>query len=150
MVRNVVESDLASWKAIAKEVEDLFGPMVETEGFEDAIKQCIAEENAFGIEDGDGSIAGIIAVDRGKNEIIWLAVRKGCRGNNYGGQLLEKALAELNKDRPIFVQTFASTVDEGASARRLYLKYGFSDEKSVGKNPAGLDTVMMVRETLGT
>jgi hypothetical protein len=37
-------------------------------------------------------------------------------------------------------------VAEGLSARRLYLKNGFVDLNPAGKNPAGIETAIMVRK----
>jgi len=46
----------------------------------------------------------------------------------------------------IFVQTFAPVLEAGKPARHIYEKCGFADLKEAGKNPAGLDTVIMVRK----
>jgi hypothetical protein len=32
------------------------------------------------------------------------------------------------------------------AARKIYMKFGFKDNKDGGKNPAGIDTVIMKRE----
>ncbi len=93
-----------------------------------------------------GIIAGIIALDRVMNEIVWLAVGKHYRGHQYGNQLVKKAIDELQKNGPIFVRTFASGIREGQSARKIYEKFGFTDYKTEDKNPAGFETVVMIRE----
>jgi hypothetical protein len=39
-------------------------------------------------------------------------------------------------------------VKAGEAARKIYLKFGFRDYKDGGKNPAGIDTVIMKCEPL--
>ena len=58
----------------------------------------------------------------------------------------EKVIGELDSCRDMIVQTFAPGVPEGEAARRLYMKYGFADRRDGGLNPAGIPTVIMVRE----
>lgn len=60
--------------------------------------------------------------------------------------MLEKVIVELDPGREMTVQTFAPGVPEGEAARRLYMKYGFADREDGGLNPAGIRTVIMVRE----
>ncbi|MDP4282212.1 MAG: GNAT family N-acetyltransferase [Bacteroidota bacterium] len=146
MIRLLTTYDFKAWLKIAGEVEPLFGPMVHSKGFHFGIRQCIRKHNAFGIEDETNEIAGIIAIDRKKNEILWLAVREKSRGKKYGETLLRKAIEELDNKKEIIVQTFAEGVKGGTIARILYEKNGFTDQISMGKNPAGLETVRMVRK----
>jgi len=146
MIRPLSQNDYDSWIELAAEVEPLFGPMTGLTEFQDGIRQCINNESAFGIEAETGDIAGIIAIDRDQNEIAWLAVGKKYRGNNFGEKLVKKASGELENKGDICVQTFSDTVKEGGSARRIYERNGFTDLKDSGKNPAGIDTVIMVRK----
>jgi len=108
--------------------------------------QCIQNKNAFGVENEKGKLAGIIAIDREKNQILWLAVFKKYRGNNYGDKLVKKAIEELECNESISVQTFSDKVKEGRNARNVYEKNGFAYFKNAGKNPAGIDTIIMVRK----
>jgi len=43
----------------------------------------------------------------------------------------------------IRVQTFDETVALGKPARKLYIDFGFTDDKKGGLNPAGIPTVIM-------
>jgi GNAT superfamily N-acetyltransferase len=131
---------------LASEVEPLFGPMVDSEEFSFGIKECIRNRLAYGIENENCELAGIIAIDRGKNEILWLVVGMKFRGKGYGYQLVQKAVEELEDNGDIYVQTFSENIDEGKSARMIYKRNGFTDLKEAGKNPAGIDTVIMVRK----
>jgi ribosomal protein S18 acetylase RimI-like enzyme len=146
MIRALTLQDFDKWLDISREVEPLFGPMANSEEFRNGIKNCIENHNAFGIENEGENLAGIIALDRDNNEISWLAVGKNYRGNNYGEKLIQKAIDELSDNGDIFVQTFSEKVTEGRSARIIYERNGFRDFKESGKNPANIDTVIMVRK----
>jgi N-acetylglutamate synthase-like GNAT family acetyltransferase len=91
MIRLLNPQDYDTWMELAKEVEPLFGPMTNSMAFQEGIKHCIQNNNAFGIENDKGDLAGIIALDKEKNEILWLAVRKKYRGNKYGDKLVKKS-----------------------------------------------------------
>jgi len=142
MIRFVNKQDIPQWLEFAKEVEDLFGKMAGLAEFETAINECIANSSALCVTH-DNDAAGIVAINKEKNEIEWLAVKKEYRGNGYGYQLVEAAINHLDTERPIYVQTFSSHVESGKPARKLYLDFGFKDYKHGGENPAGLDTTIM-------
>ena len=143
MLRILRIDDYTTWLEIAKTVEPLFGPMVNSPDFQNGIRHSIETGNSYGIEHSDGALAGIIAIDRVKNEILWLAVHEKYRGNRYGDKLVKKAIEELEKNGEITVQTFAKTVPEGKSAITLYEKNGFVELRKSGKNPANIETVIM-------
>ncbi|NCB09945.1 MAG: GNAT family N-acetyltransferase [Bacteroidia bacterium] len=145
MIRQLNECDIPTWLKLAEEVEPLFGPMAGSIEFQEGIKACIHNNEAFGLEHQNGDLAGIIAINRQENEIIWLAVAKKYRENHYGNELVKKAIKELEINGDIFVQTFAAEIPEGKSARVIYEKSGFEDFKNAGKNPAGIETVVMIR-----
>ncbi|MCG8484898.1 MAG: GNAT family N-acetyltransferase [Clostridia bacterium] len=146
MIRLVADGDFKTWLELAKEVEPLFGEMVENEDFKRGIKGCIADSSAFCVENTMKDIEGIVAVNKAENEISWLAVRERSRGKGYGNQLLKAALDHLDQQKPIFVQTFSPAVKAGKAARKMYLQFGFKDYKDGGKNPADIDTVIMKLE----
>lgn len=143
MIRNVTPQDIDAWLELAKEVEPLFGEMAGTEAFAEAISGCIADSSALCLVNADNDVVGIVALDKSSNEIAWLAVKHKYRGQGYGYQLVEAALGQLDQTQPIVVQTFAPHVESGKPARKLYLHFGFKDDKDGGKNPAGIDTVIM-------
>jgi GNAT superfamily N-acetyltransferase len=146
MIRLLDIQDYVFWIKLAEEVEPLFGPMIDSKEFQAGIKDCIQKNNAFGIENEQGNLTGIIALDRVKNEILWLAVAKNYRGNNYGKKLIKKAIEELEGNGDIYVQTFSGKVNEGKNARNIYERNGFVDFKDAGKNPANIETVIMIRK----
>lgn len=142
-VEAAVVADFSEWLELAREVEPMFGPMAEDDGFKAALLQVIENGEGFRLRSADGFFQGAIAICRDLNSIEWLAVAKQGRGCGCGRKLLERALAELAHDRPIVVQTFAKSVEEGAAARNLYERFGFWEEEDGGLNPAGVATVMM-------
>ncbi|GAB6180914.1 hypothetical protein JCM14036_22330 [Desulfotomaculum defluvii] len=141
-VRVVKMEDYNAWLDLAKEVEPIFGKMVDNIDFKNGIKDCILNSSAFCVENNN-NIEGIIAVNKTINEILWLAVREESRGKGYGYQLVERALKFLDNKRPVFVQTFSPNIKVGEMARKMYLKFGFMDYKDGGKNPADINTVIM-------
>lgn len=142
-IRLVTNEDLDDWLQLAKEVEPLFGKMVGCKEFLQGIKETISNKSAFCVIHATNEIGGIVAVDKNKNEIVWLAVKKEYRSKEYGHQLLKAAMDSLVDARPVYVQTFSAGVTEGEAARHLYEQFGFVDYKEAGKNPAGIDTVIM-------
>jgi len=142
MIRFVEMEDYNAWLDIAREVEPVFGEMVTNTEFQNGIKKCISDSSAICIAN-DCNIEGIIAINKTENEISWLAVREESRGKGYGYQLLKKAINYMDDNKPIFVQTFSPQIKVGEMARRMYLKFGFRDFKDGGKNPAGINTVIM-------
>ncbi len=145
MLRFVEEKDIDSWVSLAGEVEDLFGPMVGERAFVDGLHSCVREKSAICIEGEKNETVGFAAFSREKKTIEWLAVKRDQRGKGYGKELVGQLLKELCNEGPLYVRTFSSETDEGALARKLYAQYGFVDYKSAGKNPAGIDTVIMIR-----
>jgi ribosomal protein S18 acetylase RimI-like enzyme len=148
MIRSLKENDITQWKIIIREVEPLFGPMLSDPGFIPAISEAIISNMVFGYEDDEThQIIGAIVINRDSNNIEWLAVSNRQKQNGIGSKLLERALSELDKNQNIYVQTFSQEVEAGIAARKLYEKYGFVDLKDAGKNPAGLDTVIMIKKS---
>ncbi len=145
MIRNLQEEEYSVWLELAKEVEPLFGPMVQEVDFQSGIRKSIRSGNAFCVTSEEDIVVGIVAIDRINREIVWLAVKREFRNNHFGERLIQKAIKELGEDRKIHVQTFAPGIEVGESARRLYQKFGFVDFKETGKNPAGKETIKMVR-----
>lgn len=146
MIRLVLDRDFDSWLELAKEVEPLFGEMADNEDFKNGIKNCIQSSSSFCAVDENNKIEGIIAFDKAENEISWLAVSKTSRSKGHGRRLLQTALDSLDREKPVFVQTFSPDVKEGEAARKLYMRFGFKDYKVGGKNPAGIETVIMKLE----
>lgn len=139
-------NDFGQWLALAKEVEPLFGPMVDDENFRTALENAISSKNAFCIRLAEGEqLGGGIIISKDLNEIVWLAVSAANRKKGCGRKLIEFALKNLKQNQDIWVQTFDNSVEQGKAARKLYADFGFIDDKSAGLNPAGIPTVIMKR-----
>jgi len=145
MIRLLTPDDFDAWMALAAEVEPLFGPMTTMPAFKEAISYCVKYKNAYGISFKNEILAGIVAFDREKNEIVWLAVSQKYQGKKLGDKLVKKCIEEMADRGDIFVQTFAENIAAGIPARRIYERNGFTDLMKAGKNPAGIDTVIMVK-----
>jgi len=148
MIRLLNTGDYDAWIELAREVEPLFGPMADSPAFQEGIKNCILSHDAYGIENEEKELAGIIALDRANNEILWLAVKSELRGKKFGGKLVQKALEELGPGGDIYVRTFTGDISEGRAARAVYAGNGFTDLEEAGENPAGIETVIMVRKAI--
>jgi ribosomal protein S18 acetylase RimI-like enzyme len=150
------ETDLPAWLRLASEVEHLFGPMADDPDFCRALREAIAEQRAFCVRDTAGGrnaeagsaspLIGGVLISRKSNAVAWLAVSEADRGQGMGRALLARALNELDAAKPVTVQTFAPDVPQGAAARRLYARFGFRDREAAEPTPAGVPTVLMVRE----
>lgn len=147
-VREATPDDFDDWLELAREVEPLFGPMVDDAAFREGLKRAIEEKIAWCVEEPDEQgrtvFRGGIVVSREANEILWLAVSGRKRGHGMGASLLSEAIGRLDRSRPISVTTFDDTIPEGLPARRLYRRVGFEDSAAAGLNPAGIPTVMMI------
>lgn len=139
--------DMAAWLNLAREVEELFGPMAEEEPFRNALLAAIDEGNAFCSKDETekDTLSGGVVVNPVDREVAWLAVSENSRRLGAGDLLLSYAIKQLGISSPINVVTFADTIKQGLAARELYLKYGFRDHEPMGENPAGFPVVLMVR-----
>lgn len=147
MIRLVAEQDIPQWIEIIREVEPLFGSMLDDPNFFPAINEAIKGEMAFCDEDcSSKQINGVVIINRETNSIEWLAVSSQAKKAGIGTKLVQKAIENLNSKNDIIVQTFSSDVKEGFPARKLYEKFGFIDYKNAGKNPAGINTVIMIRK----
>ncbi len=147
MIRLLKEDDIHQWQNIIREVEPLFGSMLDDPTFLPAIKEAIKANIVFGYEDNmKHEIVGVVVVNRETNSIEWLAVSMKQKKGGIGSKLLEKAILELDNTKDITVQTFAQEVEAGIPARKLYQKYDFIDLENAGKNPAGLNTVIMIKK----
>ena len=142
MIRFLMENEKNEIFRLALQVENLFGKMVGIKEFEDAVAESLKLNKVVGYVK-NGQIYGAIIINSSNNEIAWFAVDKEKRGLGIGDELLKNALNILDSQKDITVQTFSSDIQEGDSARRLYIKYGFIDETDGGKNSAGISTVIM-------
>jgi diadenosine tetraphosphate (Ap4A) HIT family hydrolase/predicted GNAT family acetyltransferase len=72
---------------------------------------------------------GFICFSRTENSVTWFAVSEKYRGKGAGDRLLKTALRQLDTNKNISVNTFSADYPQGAAARALYKKHGFTEEK---------------------
>lgn len=146
-IREAREKDLPALLELARQVEPLFGPMVEEPGFVPGLSGAVRSGDVLCADSRSegGTLAGAVIIAPEPNEVAWLAVAHSARGRGAGRSLLEKALERLDSRRPVRVVTFAPGVLEGEAARRLYVGCGFRDAGDQGRNPAGFPVVLMQR-----
>ena len=141
--------DVEPLRALAREVEPLFGPMADEPTFIEGLLRAINEGRTFCVRALDAGarsrLLGGIIVSTAINAVAWLAVASSARRNGAGSALLRLGLERLDMRKPIEVITFAESVAEGTAARRLYAKFGFVEAGQRGANPAGVPVVAMVR-----
>jgi len=144
VVSTACPKDAPAWLDLAREVESLFGPMVDDPGFQAALNGAISGGTALSARLGDETIGGVV-VDPENGWVAWLVVAERARGRGAGAALVAAALTFLGEDRDVRVQTFAPDVAAGAPARALYERFGFVDEATADPTPAGVATVVMLR-----
>lgn len=130
------EGDVASWLALAAEVEPLFGPMPE---LTTTLRRNIERGSALVVRDDEGAVAAGLLLGGGgaDRRISWLAVRAECRGRGFGEALVREALARCGPDATVSVVTFGNDITQGAAARRLYERAGFRPDGTVADGPEG-------------
>jgi ribosomal protein S18 acetylase RimI-like enzyme len=121
---------LPDWRELAREVEPLFeAAMADDEALLEKVSGSIRDGDVFAaVDPAIGEVAGMLIVNHPKNEIAWLAVFEEHRGRGAGRQLLERGIDELDAARPVEVVTFREDNEAGIPARRLYQKFGFTDD----------------------
>lgn len=146
-VRCALLEDKNDWLYLVKEVEPLFGKMIGVPEFEEEINIAVQKGLVFCAENlSSNRIAGVIVIDKEENSIEWLAVSDHLKRQGIGRILVEYAINELDSKRDMKVQTFSKGVEAGTPARNLYQAFGFEDHKNMGKNPAGIETVLMIKK----
>lgn len=151
MITVSVPEDFDAWLTLAGEVEHLFGPMCNIPEFQNALKTAISESRAFCVKScfsgKPTALDGGIVISYSPNAIAWLAVAESSRNQGIGSALVTHALASFHEKGPVYVQTFAPSCSEGSSARKLYQRAGFIDLEPKEPTPAGVPTVLMVKNS---
>lgn len=144
--------DMPGWLLLAMEAEPLFGPMAESPDFFDGLRQVLLDGTAFCIRDEESrencGLCGGIIISKENNSIVWFVVGEKFRNKGMGKKLMTEAMKHLNHSKPITVNTFEDSFQDGLAARKLYQKFGFRDSGKGEANPAGIPTVIMTRPAL--
>ena len=138
-VATATEADMPPWRALASEVELLFGPMVGQTGFEDALRHNMARGSAFCVRLHDGPpgvplLGGLLWSAR-RGVINWLAVAAGARRQGIGSLLVRHVLDGCPRLTEVVVTTFAGDDPAGRTARAFYTRLGFRPGPLVSEDP---------------
>ena len=128
-VTEATESDIPSWLNLAKQVEHLFGPMVD-QGFDRAIRSNIQRGSAFCVRSDmtPDILAGGLLFDYRHPPhyaLSWLAVATTLQRKGIGQLLLRYAIAKTILPCTAEVITFGPDHPGGEAARRFYEPLGF-------------------------
>ncbi|MFJ4839118.1 GNAT family N-acetyltransferase [Streptomyces sp. NPDC088746] len=142
IVRRAREEDLAGFIALAAQVEDWFGPMVEEPGFHRAVEDHIRRSAALVAVSSDGETVGGLLFGAGApvHHVHWLVVTEKARGTGAGRALMADALRRyVRGPGTVEVVTFGAdhpgAVDSGA--RVFYERLGFSPAEAAEPGPEG-------------
>jgi len=124
-----IPSDIPAWMGLVRRVAWNF-PGLETEEslkeHEETVLRFMGKRQAICVKEA-GEIIGVLLFSRGHNMICCLAVSPEQRRQGVASRLLDKALSELDRTRPITVSTFREGDEKGVAPRALYRKYGFRE-----------------------
>jgi TatD DNase family protein len=138
-------ADIPAWRALAREVEPLFGPMVGDPAFERALERAFDSGRAFCVREGGASPSAallggmLVSTSRAPTYSIgWLAVSEGARRQGVGRALVEHAFRLIAPPATVEVVTFTDEQPGGAAARRFYEALGFVAAEVIVWGPEAL------------
>lgn len=135
--------DREAWLELAREVEPLFGPMVNDPGFHHALDTTIERGTAYCVRiahDRPGSpLAGgmLFSAKPPIYKIGWLAVSHSQRGRGIGKALVAHAIQLVQPPAELKVTTFGADIADGQAARSLYLRMGLAPAEQASAGPEG-------------
>jgi len=135
--------DQMAWLELAREVEPLFGPMVNDPGFHHALENNIARGTAYCVRESNGppgsALSGglLYSIKPPIYKIGWLAVSEGRRNQGIGEALVTYAIQLVQPPAELVVTTFGSDSAAGQAARRLYTRMGFEPAEQAPAGPEG-------------
>jgi GNAT superfamily N-acetyltransferase len=135
--------DQLAWLELARQVEPLFGPMVNEPGFQRAIENNIARGTACCVRAADGppgsAITGglLCSIKPPIYRIGWLAVSRQQRNQGIGEALVAYAIQLVQPPAELLVTTFGPDTTGGQAARRLYTRMGFNPAEQAPNGPEG-------------
>ena len=142
-IQTATRDDVGSWLALAKEVEFLFGPMVNEPNFHAALHKNIDRETAYCIREQDGNpgtplMGGMLfSAKPPVYHIGWLSVAGRGRRQGVGTALVEHAIGLVKPPAELLVETFGEDNPGGLPARRLYERLGFEPFEKSQPGPEG-------------
>lgn len=133
LIRWATEKDLPAWHMLATEVSPIFqhpADMGIDPQFISYTRSAVEKYAVLtAVDYMSGANMGFIGFSRTKNSVSWFAVSERYRGKEVGGRLLKTALRQLDTHRDITVITFQNDYLPGMSARAVYEKFGFMENR---------------------
>ena len=139
------QEDYVNWLALAAEVEDLFGPMVNNPDFQQTLLKNIGRGTAYCIRENDGSpgaplLGGMLFSPKPPlYKISWLVVSKKHQRQGIGQMLVDYGIGQVQSPAEMVVTTFDASTMGGEPARRFYTRLGFKPAEIVYHNYRGRD-----------
>jgi len=139
------QEDYVNWLALAAEVEDLFGPMVNNPDFQQTLLKNIGRGTAYCIRENDGSpgaplLGGMLFSPKPPlYKISWLVVSKNHQRQGIGQMLVDYGISQVQPPAEMVVTTFDAGTMGGEPARRFYTRLGFKPAEIVYHNYRGRD-----------
>ena len=128
--------DITSWMELVQQVRWDFPGLEAEAALEDhrkTVLRFMGENRALCVKDSD-KVIGVLLLSRKRNMICCLAIAPEYRRNGIASALLEKALSELDRSKKITVTTFREDDERGIAPRRLYKRFGFTEENLLIEN----------------
>lgn len=135
-------ADIPAWRALAAEVEPLFGPLVGVPAFEDALTRKVARGQALCVRQfatpGAPLLGGLLwSAHPPRYRIGWLAVAAPARRHRVGAALVQAAFAWAAPPAVVEVVTFGAGIPGAEPARRFYTSLGFAPAEPAPPGPEG-------------
>jgi GNAT superfamily N-acetyltransferase len=139
-VVEATDSDFDAFIALAAQVEEWFGAMVDDPGFHQAIRKNIDRRSALIARNSDDdAIGGLLFSHRHAPDyaIGWLVVAEASRSAGVGRAMLAEALRRwVRPPATVSVVTFGAD-HPAARSRRFYERLGFEPAEIVADGPEG-------------
>lgn len=138
-VEAATDAHVDGFLALAAEVEEWFGPMVEEPGFHDALRRHLARRSALVALHDDRPVGGLLFSHHRAPayEVTWLVVTGARRSEGVGRALLAEAVHRwVQPPGVVGVVTFGAD-HPGARSRTFYERLGFRPVAVVGPGPEG-------------
>lgn len=134
--------DVAGFLALAAEVEDWFGPMVDDPEFRPVLDKKVGQQRALVVRADDAVrlLGGLLIGGTWPiYHITWLVVTETARGCGIGSALVRSALGRYRRPCSVDVITFGrghpAAITSGA--RTFYQRHGFVPGPAAAPGPEG-------------
>jgi|HigsolmetaAR202D_1030399.scaffolds.fasta_scaffold00012_47 Acetyltransferases len=143
IVVQATSADLPAWHELAREMEPLFGPMLNDPQFHAALERNIARGTALCVRANDAAAGAplwgalLYSPKSPIAKLNWLGVTASQRRTGIGLRLFQHMRKQLQTCETIEVVTFGEDHPDGLAARRFYQKLGFVAAECLEAGPDG-------------